>query len=77
MAGRNPRRVAHTVIEALRRAQLRGILATGLGALTADALPESVFLLDQAPHDWLFPRMAVVVHNVVITLDHQFVESRS
>ncbi|MEV5889141.1 glycosyltransferase [Nonomuraea fuscirosea] len=26
-------------------------------------LPEDVFSLEQAPHDWLFPRMAAVVHH--------------
>ncbi|MCA9915208.1 MAG: glycosyltransferase, partial [Anaerolineae bacterium] len=25
--------------------------------------PETIFKLDQAPHDWLFPRMAAVVHH--------------
>jgi sterol 3beta-glucosyltransferase len=26
-------------------------------------VPDSVFLLDEAPHDWLFPQMAAVVHH--------------
>jgi len=26
-------------------------------------LPESVFAIDFAPHEWLFPRMAAVVHH--------------
>jgi sterol 3beta-glucosyltransferase len=26
-------------------------------------LPDTVFSLDQAPHDWLFPRMAAIVHH--------------
>jgi len=26
-------------------------------------VPDDVFVLDAAPHDWLFPRMAAVVHH--------------
>ena len=51
------------VLEALERAGQRGVLATGWGGLTAAALPPSVYMLAEAPHDWLFPQMAAVVHH--------------
>ncbi len=51
------------VLEALRLAGQRAVLATGWGGLTADNAPESVFVLDTVPHDWLFPRVAAVVHH--------------
>jgi sterol 3beta-glucosyltransferase len=52
------------VIEALRRSGQRGILATGWGGISKmDSLPETVFILESAPHSWLFPRMAAVVHH--------------
>jgi sterol 3beta-glucosyltransferase len=41
----------------------RGVLARGWGGLQATDLPETVFMLDAAPHDWLFPQMAAVVHH--------------
>ncbi len=63
MAGRNPQRLANIVIDALRQANVRGIIATGWGGLQAGALPETIFQIDQAPHDWLFPRVAAVVHH--------------
>jgi sterol 3beta-glucosyltransferase len=63
MAGRDPQRLTGIVIEALQQAGVRGIMATGWGGLQTSSLPESVFKLDQAPHDWLFPRMAAVVHH--------------
>jgi sterol 3beta-glucosyltransferase len=63
MAGRDPQRVTHIVIEALRRAGLRGVLATGWGGLAPEEIPEEVFVLEEAPHDWLFPRTAAVVHH--------------
>ncbi len=63
MAGRNPERLARTVIQALQIAGLRGIIATGWGGLTPEALPDSILKIDSAPHDWLFPRVSAVVHH--------------
>ena len=62
MAGRYPERTTRVVVEALRRTGLRGILATGWGGLEGD-VPDTIFRLEAAPHDWLFPRCAAVVHH--------------
>ncbi len=51
------------IIEALTQANVRGILATGWGGLEAMDLPENILKIEKAPHDWLFPRMAAVVHH--------------
>src|SRR5690606_8712634 len=52
------------VIEALQRANQRGVLATGRGGLqvTKTASNRSHFV-DAVPHDWLFPRCSAVVHH--------------
>jgi sterol 3beta-glucosyltransferase len=63
MAGRRPEHTTRLVLEALQRAGRRGVLASGWGGIVASDLPKSVHLLDRAPHDWLFPRMAAVVHH--------------
>ena len=63
MAGSDPRRLTRIVIESLREAGVRGIISTGWGGLQAEALPETILQIDQAPHAWLFPRMAAVVHH--------------
>ena len=63
MAGRNPKRLAAIVVEALQQSNLRGIIATGWGGLNAEDLPETIIQIDQAPHQWLFPQMAAVVHH--------------
>jgi sterol 3beta-glucosyltransferase len=63
MAGRNPRHFAETVLAALAQSGRRGILATGWGGLGVLDVPEKVFVLQEAPHGRLFPRMAVVVHH--------------
>lgn len=63
----DPSQAAQTtrlVIDALQRAGQRGVLATGWSGMTQiDNLPDTVFMLDSAPHSWLFPRMAAVVHH--------------
>ena len=52
------------VIEALKISEQRGILATGWSGLSnIDNIPENIFVLESAPHSWLFPRMAAVVHH--------------
>ena len=52
------------IVEALQRSGRRGILASGWSGLSkAVQMPTSVFVLDHAPHTWLFPRMAAVVHH--------------
>jgi sterol 3beta-glucosyltransferase len=63
MANRDPKRMAGIAVEALERSGQRGVLLTGWGGLAQADLPPSVFKLDEAPHDWLFPRMSAVVHH--------------
>ena len=63
MAGRNPQEMAALVVEALAQSGQRGLLVTGWGGMAAAALPETVFAMESAPHDWLFRRMAAVVHH--------------
>jgi sterol 3beta-glucosyltransferase len=57
------RRKTEIVLEALRLAGQRAVLATGWGGLTADDAPEGIFVMDAVPHDWLLPRVAAVVHH--------------
>lgn len=63
MAGQEPQQLANLVLEALAKSGRRGLLLTGWGGLKTDSLPENIFVLDSAPHSWLFPRMAAVVHH--------------
>lgn len=67
MPSKDPGRLTGTVLAALGRTGQRAILATGWGGLARDNLPEElsgrVFLLEKAPHSWLFPRCAAIVHH--------------
>ncbi len=52
-----------TVLEAIALTGERTVLVSGWGGLQAGAIPSNAFLLQAAPHDWLFPRMKAVVHH--------------
>jgi len=63
MSGSNPERLTKMIVEALAQANVRGIIATGWGGLEALDLPENILTIDSAPHAWLFPQVAAVVHH--------------
>lgn len=62
MAGRDPAQLARLAIEALALSGQRGSPLTGW-VLHAETVPDTVERSDAAPHSWLFPRMAAVVHH--------------
>ena len=63
MAGQDPARTTRIVVEAVERSGQRAVIATGWGGLVADSVPESVHVIEAVRHDWLFPRVAAVVHH--------------
>jgi sterol 3beta-glucosyltransferase len=63
MVGSDPSRTARIVAEAVRDADVRAVVALGRGGIRPEVVEKDVLYLDQAPHDWLFPRMAAVVHH--------------
>ncbi len=63
MISRDMDAVTATVLEALAWTGQRAVLLGGWGGLGRADLPETVLRIDAAPHDWLFPRMAAVVHH--------------
>ena len=54
---------AEIILEALRLAGQRCIIATGWGGLTGKDKSKDIFILNAAPHDWLFPKVAAIVHH--------------
>lgn len=63
MSDRDPAQAAQIAVSALQRSGQRGILATGWEGLHTGELPPDILRIDGAPHDWLFPQMAAVVHH--------------
>jgi len=67
MTGADPRATTATVLQAVRRTGVRAVLATGWGGLApgmhqVERSP-MVHVVASAPHAWLFPRCAAVVHH--------------
>ncbi|MBA3872072.1 MAG: glycosyltransferase family 1 protein [Anaerolineae bacterium] len=63
MIAESPEQTTRTVIEALQGSGQRGIIASGWGGLCPADLPSTIYLLKEAPHEWLFPRMSAVIHH--------------
>ncbi len=63
MAAENSSHTTDLILEAIRPLGTRAILATGWGGLSAVEIPDSVHMLESAPHDWLFPQCSAVVHH--------------
>jgi len=63
MSSCRPQETADTVVEALQLAGVRGVLLSGWAGLKPSKLPPGVIQIDEAPHSWLFPQMAAVVHH--------------
>lgn len=61
MTGVDQPTVSGLVVEAL--AGRRAIFSPGWSAVEDDALPSNVLVIDEAPHDWLFPRTSIVIHH--------------
>jgi UDP:flavonoid glycosyltransferase YjiC (YdhE family) len=55
--------ITEMVVRALNRAGTRGLFLTGWGGLEAISTSDQFLALEAAPHSWLYPRMAAVVHH--------------
>ncbi|MEZ4539638.1 MAG: glycosyltransferase [Chloroflexota bacterium] len=70
MTGNDPERLTANTLDALRLGGRRGVLLSGWAGLADGDLPGSILRLDAVPHDWLFPRMAAVVHHGGVGTTH-------
>ncbi|MGH2606666.1 MAG: glycosyltransferase [Anaerolineales bacterium] len=59
----DPERTTALLLEAVRLSGHRAVLQAGWGGLGQASLPENVWRIDEAPHQWLFPRMSALVHH--------------
>ena len=63
MVPRYPQRLAQTVAAALTATGQRAILCSGWGEVSKAELPDSIYLLKEVPHDWLFPKVVAAIHH--------------
>ncbi|MEJ2412867.1 MAG: glycosyltransferase [Anaerolineales bacterium] len=60
---KDPAQITETILLAIKRSGQRAVLHSGWAGLGSINLPEDIYLLDYAPYDWLFPKMAMVIHH--------------
>jgi len=63
MTTKHPDQLAREIVEGVRRAGIRAILATGWGGLAKVDVPDTVHVIEGAPHTALFKHVSAVVHH--------------
>jgi sterol 3beta-glucosyltransferase len=63
MREHKPEDATRLLLDAVKQSGKRAILLSGWAGIGGLELPEDVFLLKYAPHSWLLPRTAAVVHH--------------
>ncbi|KAH6713659.1 hypothetical protein BKA61DRAFT_518360 [Leptodontidium sp. MPI-SDFR-AT-0119] len=58
-----PDKFTKMIFEAVEKAGVRALVSKGWGGLGDDNTPDNVFMLENTPHDWLFPKVSAVVHH--------------
>ena len=60
----DPKAFTQMIFDAVELAGVRAVVSRGWGGM-GDGLdvPDSVYLIDNVPHDWLFPQMDCVIHH--------------
>jgi sterol 3beta-glucosyltransferase len=58
-----PELIRKRLVEALRRSGQRAILLTGWSGIENQSSDDCILCLREAPHSWLFPRTAGVIHH--------------
>jgi hypothetical protein len=60
----DPDQFTKLIFEAVKMAGCRALVSKGWGGFGSNAdCPDNVFMLENTPHDWLFPRCSAVVHH--------------
>ena len=59
----DPAALTRAIFDGLEGAGVRGLVARGWAHLGAGSPPAHVHIIDDLPHDWLFPRCAAVCHH--------------
>ena len=63
MTGMDPAALAALTREAIHRAKRRAVVAMGWGGMRGFEGSDELLVVEDVPHDWLFPRVSAVVHH--------------
>ncbi|OWP04459.1 hypothetical protein B2J93_3407 [Marssonina coronariae] len=58
-----PDKFTKMIFEAVDRAGVRALVSKGWGGLGDDNTPDNVYMLENTPHDWLFPKITAAIHH--------------
>ena len=61
--GKHAQTRGQIVVDAVEKARVRAVVATGWGGLQVGSVPDDVHVVEAVPHSWLFPRTVGVVHH--------------
>jgi UDP:flavonoid glycosyltransferase YjiC (YdhE family) len=60
----DPKALTDTVLQALKLTGMRALISRGWSKLGQGCEPsDDIFFLDDCPHEWLFGRVAAVIHH--------------
>ena len=60
----DPDNFTSLIFEAVEKAGVRALVSKGWGGLGDESnVPDNIYMLENTPHDWLFPRISAVVHH--------------
>jgi len=60
----DPDQFTKLIFEAVKMVGCRALVSKGWGGFGSNAdCPDNVFMLENTPHDWLFPRCSAVIHH--------------
>ncbi|KAF2477040.1 UDP-Glycosyltransferase/glycogen phosphorylase [Lindgomyces ingoldianus] len=60
----DPDKFTKLIFEAVEMAGARALVSKGWGGLGDEGnTPDNIYMLENTPHDWLFPRVSAVVHH--------------
>ncbi|KAF2183248.1 glycosyltransferase family 1 protein [Zopfia rhizophila CBS 207.26] len=60
----DPDKFTKLIFEAVEMAGVRALVSKGWGGLgDQNNTPDNIYMLENTPHDWLFPRVCAVVHH--------------
>ncbi len=60
----DPDQFTSLIFEAVKKAGVRALVSKGWGGLGDKGnTPDDIYMLENTPHDWLFPRVSAVVHH--------------
>lgn len=61
---KDPRAFCELIFQATEQAGVRAVVSRGWGGMGDGMdIPDGVFMIDNVPHDWLFPQLDAVVHH--------------